>query len=403
MQNFITKKTNYIILLAFMNKIIENFFKKELDKLRWGTIQLNVKNLYQKTFIGAKVGLKSNIFINDLSVIKDFMLRGDLGFAEGYIDRKWETKNLNNLLKILLINQDINNKDWKPSFYNKLKEKVFFFLKKNSIKQAKENIKYHYDLGNDFYKYWLDSTMTYSSGIFKEKNNLTEAQLNKYKNICEGINLNKKHKVCEIGSGWGGFLNYAGVKSCEIDGITISKQQYDFINNQKNILNSKIYLKDYRNINKKYDKVVSIEMFEAVGKKYWNTFFEKLNSILNLNGEACLQIITIDEKYYAKYLGNVDFIQKYIFPGGMLPTKQILLHLFKKNNFTLMKTTSFGKDYSKTLMCWKYNFNKNWDKIKNNRFDDKFKRLWNYYLDYCETGFSLSRTNVSQFFLKKIK
>ena len=167
-----------------MNKIIENFFKKELDKLRWGTIQLNIKNLYQKTFIGAKDGLKSNIFINDLSVVKDFMLRGDLGFAEGYIDRKWETKNLNNLLKILLINQDINNKNWKPSFYNKFKEKIFFFLKKNSIKQAKENIKYHYDLGNDFYKYWLDSTMTYSSGIFKEKNNLTEEQLNKYKNIC---------------------------------------------------------------------------------------------------------------------------------------------------------------------------------------------------------------------------
>ena len=403
MQNFISKKTNYIILLVFMNKIIENFFKKELDKLRWGTIQLNIKNLYQKKFIGAKDGLKSNIFINDLSVIKDFMLRGDLGFAEGYIDRKWETKNLNNLLKILLINQDINKKEWKPSFFNKIKEKIYFFFKKNSIKQAKENIKYHYDLGNDFYKYWLDSTMTYSSGIFKANCNLTEAQLNKYKNICEGINLNKQHKVCEIGSGWGGFLNYAGSKSCEIDGITISKQQYNFINDQNNILNSKIYLKDYRNINKKYDKVVSIEMFEAVGKRYWNMFFEKLNSILNINGEACLQIITIDEKYFTKYLGNVDFIQKYIFPGGMLPTKQILFHLFKKNDFTLINSTSFGKDYSKTLMCWKQNFNKNWDRIKNNKFDDKFKRLWNYYLDYCETGFSLSRTNVSQFFIKKIK
>ena len=246
--------------------------------------------------------------------------------------------------------------------------------------------------------------MTYSSGIFGKNNNLYEAQINKYNSICEGIEINKNDNVCEIGSGWGGFLNYTKDKALNLDGITISQEQFKYINdNKSNQDNFNIQLKDYRDIKNKYEKVVSIEMFEAVGKKYWDIYFKKLNSILKTNGEACLQIITIDEKYYAKYMANVDFIQKYIFPGGMLPTKEILKNLFKKNNFQIKKEISFGKDYSKTLSHWKNNFNKNWFKIKSKKFDDKFNRLWNYYLDYCETGFTLNRTDVTQFFLKKIK
>ena len=387
-----------------MNNLLNNYIKKELDKIKWGTVQLNIKDFYKKTFIGNNKGLNSNIVIKDLSVIKDFMLRGDLGFAEGYINKKWETQNLNNLLKILLINQDINKKEWKPNLYEKLKEKFFFILKKNSVRQAKKNIEFHYDLGNEFYKHWLDNTMTYSSGIFGKNNNLDEAQVNKYNSICEGIEISKNDNVCEIGSGWGGFLNYTKDKALTLDGITISQEQFKYINNNKlNQDNFSIQLKDYRDIKNKYEKVVSIEMFEAVGKKYWDIYFKKLNSILKTNGEACLQIITIDEKYFAKYMVNVDFIQKYIFPGGMLPTKEILKNLFKKNNFQIKKEIAFGRDYSKTLNHWKNNFNKNWFKIKNKKFDDKFNRLWNYYLDYCETGFALKRTDVTQFFLKKIK
>ena len=163
-----------------------------------------------------------------------------------------------------------------------------------------------------------------------------------------------------------------------------------------------VFFEDYRKINKKYSNVVSIEMFEAVGKKYWDIYFQKLNSLLKINGTACLQIITINENSFRKYLNNVDFIQKYIFPGGMLPTKDILQKLFKQNGFKLYHKISFGYDYSRTLREWKQNFNQTWPKLKMLNFDEKFKRLWNYYLDYCETGFSLDHTDVTQFFLKKI-
>ena len=159
---------------------------------------------------------------------------------------------------------------------------------------------------------------------------------------------------------------------------------------------------DYRKIDKKFDKIVSIEMFEAVGKKYWDTYFEKIHSSLNENGEACLQIITINDGSFKSYLNNVDFIQKYIFPGGMLPSKSVLHSLFKKHNLELVRQIDFGKDYCKTLMEWKKRFNDNWGNIKNEKFNDRFRRVWNYYFDYCETGFALNHTDVSQFYLKKI-
>jgi len=183
-----------------------------------------------------------------------------------------------------------------------------------------------------------------------------------------------------------------------VDGYTISKNQYQFVKEN----HDNVFYTDYREIKKKYTTIVSIEMFEAVGQKYWKTYFEKLNSILEPKGSVCLQIITINENSFSKYIRNVDFIQKYIFPGGMLPTKNILKKLFKDNGFKLYHKISFGHDYSKTLLEWKKNFNNSWLKLKSLGFDDKFHRLWNYYLDYCETGFSLDHTDVTQFYIKKI-
>ena len=296
------------------------------------------------------------------------------------------------------------------NFFKKIVEKEFekiswgkvnFILKKNTINQAKKNISFHYDLGNDFYKEWLDNSMTYSSALFKNKQiTLHEAQKQKYDSILENLNINSASEICEIGCGWGGFINQSKQKnnSVNIDGFTISKNQYGYAKlNHENI-----FFEDYRKINKKYSKVVSIEMFEAVGKRYWETYFKKLNELLLKNGTACLQIITINEGSFSKYLNNVDFIQKYIFPGGMLPTKNILQKLFKDNGFKLYHKISFGYDYSRTLLEWKKNFNNAWPKLKSLNFDEKFKRLWNYYLDYCETGFSLDHTDVTQFFIKKI-
>ena len=382
-------------MISFFKKLVE----KELEKLSWGKIKFKFNDLLEKSYVGKQSGLESNIIINDNSVYKDLIFRGDLGFAESYISKKWETSNLNSLLKILLKNQQLNKKKWKPNFYNKIIENVNFVLKKNSLNQAKKNISFHYDLGNDFYGSWLDETMSYSSALYKNKNiDLKEAQEQKYKSIIENLDIKPHSSICEIGCGWGGFIKQIKKDKIDasIDGYTISNQQFNYT--KKNHKNT--FFEDYRNIENKYTNIVSIEMFEAVGQKYWKTFFEKLNSMIDKNGTACLQIITINENSFSKYLSNVDFIQKYIFPGGMLPTKSILSNLFKDYGFKLYHKISFGYDYSRTLMEWKKNFNNNWEQISFN-FDEKFKRLWNYYLDYCETGFSLDHTDVTQFYLKK--
>ena len=382
-------------MISFFKKLVE----KELEKLSWGKIKFKFNDLMEKSYVGKQSGLESNIIINDNSVYKDLIFRGDLGFAESYISKKWETSNLNSLLKILLKNQQLNKKKWKPNFYNKIIENVNFVLKKNSLNQAKKNISFHYDLGNDFYGSWLDETMSYSSALYKNKNiDLKQAQEQKYKSIIENLDIKPNSSICEIGCGWGGFIKQIKKDKIDtsIDGYTISNQQFNYT--KKNHKNT--FFEDYRNIENKYTNIVSIEMFEAVGQKYWKTFFEKLNSMIDKNGTACLQIITINENSFSKYLSNVDFIQKYIFPGGMLPTKSILSNLFKDYGFKLYHKISFGYDYSRTLMEWKKNFNNNWEQISFN-FDEKFKRLWNYYLDYCETGFSLDHTDVTQFYLKK--
>ena len=382
-------------MISFFKKLVE----KELEKLSWGKIKFKFNDLIEKSYVGKQNGLESNIIINDNSVYKDLIFRGDLGFAESYISKKWETSNLNSLLKILLKNQQLNKKKWKPNFYNKIIENVNFVLKKNSLNQAKKNISFHYDLGNDFYGSWLDETMSYSSALYKNKNiDLKQAQEQKYKSIIENLDIKPHSSICEIGCGWGGFIKQIKKDKIDasIDGYTISNQQFNYT--KKNHKNT--FFEDYRNIENKYTNIVSIEMFEAVGQKYWKTFFEKLNSMIDKNGTACLQIITINENSFSKYLSNVDFIQKYIFPGGMLPTKSILSNLFKDYGFKLYHKISFGYDYSRTLMEWKKNFNNNWEQISFN-FDEKFKRLWNYYLDYCETGFSLDHTDVTQFYLKK--
>ena len=393
-----------------MDNIFKKYLNYKLQNLKWGEIKINFKNSYEKIFKAKEGNLSSDIFIKDSSFFKDLLFKGELGFAESYINNKWETSNLTNLLKILLRNQQIKKSNWADNFFSTFVEKIKFFLKSNSIKQAKKNIHYHYDLGNKFYSLWLDSTMTYSSGIFlNESDDLFTSQNNKYDNIIKNLDIKSSDVILEVGSGWGGFIkrNYATTKS-QIEGLTISEQQFSYVEEliKNNNLNSnvKILLKDYRKLDSLnfYDKIVSIEMFEAVGKKYWDIYFKTLNKVLKKNGKACFQIITINDDEYSNYINQVDFIQKYIFPGGVLPSKKILYKLFKENNFELYEEKSFGKDYAKTLRIWKERFNKSWNDISKIGFDEEFKNLWNYYLSYCETGFDTEHTDVSQFYLRKI-
>jgi cyclopropane-fatty-acyl-phospholipid synthase len=342
--------------------------------------------------------IKNNFFLIRV------LINGVSAIGYGYYKGEWVTNNLSYVVKLGLKNIDtIKSLKIKKLFFYEMK-KLFSLESSNTITKSKKQISYHYDLGNVFYSLWLDKSMTYSSAIFNKKNiSLESAQDNKYKSLVKLAQINKQNKVLEIGCGWGGFTSYVSNKiGSKIIGITISKNQYEYATNlqKKNV---SIKFLDYRKIKKKYDKIVSIEMFEAVGKKNWDTFFKVISSSLKKNGAAVLQIITINEKLYDNYSINKDFIQKYIFPGGMLPTKNIIYNLADANNLSITFEKSLRQDYAKTLNIWKKNFQLRWKNLEEIGFKKDFKRLWEFYLTYCEEGFKANTINVYQFLLKKSK
>ena len=344
------------------------------------------------------VHIKNNFFLIRV------LINGVSAIGYGYYKGEWVTNNLSYVVKLGLKNiNTIKSLKIKQRFFYKIK-KLFALESSNTITKSKKQISFHYDLGNLFYSFWLDKSMTYSSAIFNKKNiSLESAQDNKYKSLVKLAQINKQNKVLEIGCGWGGFTSYVSNKiGSKIIGITISKNQYEYATNlqKKNV---SIKFLDYRKIKKKYDKIVSIEMFEAVGKKNWDTFFKVISSSLKKNGAAVLQIITINEKLYDNYSINKDFIQKYIFPGGMLPTKNIIYNLADANNLSITFEKSLRQDYAKTLNIWKKNFQLRWKNLEEIGFKKDFKRLWEFYLTYCEEGFKANTINVYQFLLKKSK
>ena len=344
------------------------------------------------------VHIKNNFFLIRV------LINGVSAIGYGYYKGEWVTNNLSYVVKLGLKNiNTIKSLKIKQRFFYKIK-KLFALESSNTITKSKKQISFHYDLGNLFYSFWLDKSMTYSSAIFNKKNiSLESAQDNKYKSLVKLAQINKQNKVLEIGCGWGGFTSYVSNKiGSKIIGITISKNQYEYATNlqKKNV---SIKFLDYRKIKKKYDKIVSIEMFEAVGKKNWDTFFKVISSSLKKNGAAVLQIITINEKLYDNYSINKDFIQKYIFPGGMLPTKNIIYNLADANNLSITFEKSLRQDYARTLNIWKKNFQLRWKNLEEIGFKKDFKRLWEFYLTYCEEGFKANTINVYQFLLKKSK
>jgi cyclopropane-fatty-acyl-phospholipid synthase len=284
--------------------------------------------------------------------------------------------------------------------------RIIHFFRENTKSRAKKNIQYHYDLGNDFYKLWLDKTMTYSSAIFKDKKeSLKEAQENKYQNLIDNLNIKPHHKVLEIGCGWGGFAEYAAKKvGCSIKGITISPSQLEFAKNRikDSKLENKVSLElcDYRDLKGKYDRVVSIEMIEAVGEKYWKNYFNKIKDVLKKDGMAGIQVILINNRSYQKYSRSVDFIQKYVFPGGMLPSQEKLDENYLKAGLVEVNSYSFGKSYAKTLGIWHKEFLNSLSSIKKLGFDTKLERIFKYYFSYCKAGFSSEKIDVAQKIIK---
>jgi|TARA_B100001173_G_C15921849_1_gene518910 cyclopropane-fatty-acyl-phospholipid synthase len=274
---------------------------------------------------------------------------------------------------------------------------------KNSLFQSKKNIHAHYDLGNDFYLEWLDDTLTYSSGFFKTgSETLSEAQKNKFESLIKGNEPKPGDHVLEIGSGWGSFAFYLISKypDIKIDTLTISKEQYEFVNSKikeyqlQDKLN--VIYKDYREHRGKYSRIYSIEMFEAVGIQYWQTYFEKVKDLLKPSGVFSMQTIVIFEDFFDRYTQKIDFIQKYIFPGGMLPSVKALEKIATQKKFNFQIKNQMADSYYQTLEMWRNNFNNKWDKIKNLGYSEDFKRMWNFYLSYCSGGFKAKTIDVYQ-------
>ena len=349
--------------------------------------------------------LKVKIKINKPGLTYQIVKSGSTGLAEAYMRGDFETDDLTNLIELTAKNIKLVYKfsgllDF--SLFNKIRN----FLLKNNKSRSKKNISKHYDLGNEFFSLWLDPTLTYSSAIFDQKDNdLEKAQINKYKKLVELIKPKSGNKILEIGCGWGGFAEYVGKNhDVKLDCITISKKQFEYASNRifKNGLNEKINIqfKDYRDVKKKYNSIASIEMIEAVGQNYLENYFKAIKTNLVSEGSAAIQAITIDDNLFDRYKTKEDFIQKYIFPGGFLPSKKKLYDLSQNNGLAINQYNSYGLHYSNTLKIWRDEFFKKWEEISKQGFDNKFKRMWHFYLSYCEAGFKSKNIDLIQFSLQ---
>ena len=387
-----------------MNKIADKIVFSLLSKIKYGKI--NFKNFDGKQYIIGDINskLEADLAIKKSGFFLEIINKGSIGLAEAYMRDEIETNNLTNLIEILAKNIKTIHK-FSGAFDLPILNYVKNFFIKNTKERSKENISKHYDLGNEFFSTWLDKTLTYSSAIFEnEKNNLEDAQINKYEKLSNLIKPNVGDKMLEIGCGWGGYAEYIGKNyDVKIDCITISKKQFDYAKERifKKGLNEKVNIKmmDYRDVKSKYNSIASIEMIEAVGQNYLNGYFKTIKENLKSEGTAAIQAITIDDNLYKRYKSKQDFIQKYIFPGGFLPSKKSLHKYADANGLKFNEYNSYSKHYSDTLIIWRKEFIKKWELIKNQGFDLNFKKMWEFYLSYCEAGFKSKNIDLIQFSL----
>ena len=356
---------------------------------------------------GSKPGPVAEVTINNPDVFARLVREGDLGFCDAYLDGWWTTPDLQAFMDFIHADNDDMYDGFPGMALVRAWEKARFWFQSNTKRQALKNISYHYDLGNDFYSLWLDDTMTYSSALFNtSQESLEKAQIAKYASMVDQMGVKPGDHVLEIGCGWGGFAEYAAKeRGLKVTGLTISKEQLEYAQNRikKKGLSDKVNFKlqDYRDETGVYDGVASIEMFEAVGEKYWPVYFDKIKQCLKPGKQATLQIITIQDARWEVYRKSVDFIQKYIFPGGMLPSPSVLRKEVHKAGLSVQHSIEFGKSYSQTLRRWFEVFNNKWDNISAMGFDDRFRRMWNFYLTSCAATFESGNCDVTQITLQK--
>ena len=383
---------------------------KSLAKINQGKLIVHMDN---RTYIcGKDDSIIATINIhNSFKMAWRCITKGDLGFAEAYLEGDFSSDDVTKLLKLFLKNRNHLGDSYGGKSLLRLAANLYHKLRQNSLKGSRKNIQYHYDLGNDFYQLWLDKSMTYSSALFNnaltdsesnESLSLQQAQENKYQRILDELSPNDGDTILEVGCGWGGFAEKALQQGYKVHGITLSEEQLEYANQRlvKYQDNANLEIRDYRNVNQQYDHIVSIEMFEAVGEKYWQTYFEMLKRSLKPGGKVVLQIITIKDQFYELYQKRADFIQRYIFPGGMLPSDSILLDLVNTNGLKVKNQINFGHDYGETLACWEHSFNQVIPEMEALGYDKRFQRMWLYYLGYCQAGFEEERIDVVQLTLE---
>lgn len=387
-----------------------------LSRLENGAVSLTLPDGQQQLL--GEGPQRAAMTLNDLGLFEQTFARGDIGFAESFMRGEFDTPDLAALLTLLADNRKVIESALYGNVWKLIGYRLLHLLRANTRAGSRRNIMAHYDLGNDFYKLWLDPTMTYSSALFTDETRraldlrdpaqsveqLSEAQRNKYRRIVKHLAIPEGARILEIGCGWGGFAEVATLEAgANLRGLTLSPAQLQWAQQRardKGFADkAEFVLRDYRDEREKFDFIVSIEMFEAVGKRYWPAYFKQVRDLLKPGGRAVIQVITIDDALFARYVRGTDFIQRYVFPGGMLPSPSVFREQARRAGLRVEEDLAFGLDYADTLAIWHQRFNAVLDTVRAQGFDETFIRLWQFYLAYCEAGFRAGSTDVHQYTL----
>ena len=366
-----------------------------LENVHGGMLEIRLPDGSSRLFGEGEHGV--TMHVHDEAMFGQVLARGDIGLAESYLDGHWDAPDLAGLLALLARNRDALKKAVYGSWRNLLAARLRHWLNRNSRAGSKRNIMAHYDLGNDFYKLWLDPSMSYSSALYRavDDGDLATAQRAKYRRILRRLNAGAGQSVLEIGCGWGGFAELAVQEGLQVTGLTLSPAQLAWA--QQRVPGADLRLQDYRDTTEQFDHVVSIEMFEAVGERWWPSYFRTVAKALKPGGRAVVQSITIRDDLFADYRKGTDFIQQYVFPGGMLPSRAAFRSAAARQGLAVHGEYAFGQDYARTLAEWRQAFEANWPQIAALGFDEQFRRLWRLYLCYCEAGFLAGNIDVVHF------
>ena len=379
-----------------------------LEKIVVGELHLTLPNKEVRHYRGQQAGIRADLQIYDLRALDAITKSADIGFAESYREGWLDSSDLLALLQLALANEAMLTAAFQGKWYGKLFYRLKHWQNRNTKRGSAKNIHAHYDLGNDFYQLWLDPSMTYSSAWFEHPDmSLEDAQITKYARLFDWLEVKAGDRVLEIGCGWGGFAEYAAKRGVHVTGVSLSKEQLSYararLTRQGLGHLADLRYQDYRDIRTEqpFDAIVSIEMIEAVGESYWPSYFAQLSALVKRGGKIGLQAITIDESRFEHYRHSTDFIQQYIFPGGMLASPTRLKHEVETVGLTWERADDFGFDYAQTLKLWREKFEQTLPQIRPLGFDEGFIRIWRFYYIYCEAGFLSRRTSVYQLFLSK--